>query len=194
MKSIVMDTSNQFLAIALYDEDVQIDKIQVEALKKQSEWAIPYLQQLLEKHQWTMYDVSQMIISIGPGSYTGVRIALTIAKTLATILPIQIKAISSLALLVGMDHGLALIDARGHKYYVGYYDRGKALMQDCLMDEETWQAFLMEHKNVLVYTYQEDIDLCDHLYTLSKLIDPVKDVDGLVPSYIKEVEAKKQCL
>jgi len=37
------------------------------------------------------------------------------------------------------------------------------------------------------------VDLADHIYTLSTLEKEIENVDGLVPRYIKEVEAKKIC-
>ena len=81
MKTLVMDTSNNYLAIAFYKDDKLIDQCKIEALKKQSELAIPMMQKMLGSV--SLKDIDEMIIAIGPGSYTGVRIALTISKTLA---------------------------------------------------------------------------------------------------------------
>lgn len=194
MKAIVMDTSNSYLAISIYEDDVELEHKQIQALKKQSELAIPYLEEMLQHQHLDMKDIDEMIVSIGPGSYTGVRIALTIAKTLAAILPIKIKAISSLKMLAGMNRAISIIDARGKKYYVGMYDQGHALMEECLMNEQELENFKQEHQNEKTVMYHDALPICQHLYDLAKLVDYVEDSDALVPKYIKEVEAKKQCL
>lgn len=193
MKTIVMDTSSHYLAIALFDQDVKVQGIQVQALKKQSELAIPYLKELLDKQQWSLDQMETMVISIGPGSYTGVRIALTIAKTLAATLTIQIKAISSLAMLAHDKKVMSVIDARGGKYYVGLYDQGQSITSDQLMTSEQLEVFKESHEEYKIVTFDDEIDLCQSLYDLSLKQDRVIDTDALVPTYIKEVEAKKQC-
>ena len=91
MKTIVMDTANKYLVVALFEDGKCIDKIQQEGNRKQSEYAIVCLQELLEKHQLQILDFDEMVITIGPGSYTGVRVALTIAKTIAATSSIKIK-------------------------------------------------------------------------------------------------------
>ena len=45
-------------------------KKQVKALRQQSELAIPYLEEILSNFNLELKDVDEMIISIGPGSYT----------------------------------------------------------------------------------------------------------------------------
>ena len=45
----------------------------------------------------------------------------------------------------------------------------------------------------LVGIPEKEVDLADHIYTLSTLEKEIENVDGLVPRYIKEVEAKKIC-
>ena len=192
MKTLVMDTSNNYLAIAFYKDDKLIDQCKIEALKKQSELAIPMMQKMLGSV--SLKDIDEMIIAIGPGSYTGVRIALTIAKTLATVCPVKIKAISSLKMLAGYDKAMAIIDARGKKYYVGIYNQGQVVLEDQLATEERLTELKQEYSDYLIKMYDESIDLTKNLYALAKQEDYVENVDALVPCYIKEVEAKKQCL
>ena len=56
---------------------------------------IVYLQKLLQENYLKMSDFDEMVITIGPGSYTGVRVALTIAKTLNATMNIKVKTVSS---------------------------------------------------------------------------------------------------
>ena len=88
MKTIVMDTSNAYLVIGLYEDDQCIDKYQADGNRRQSEYALTHLDEML-KTSLGSFNVDEMIITIGPGSYTGQRVALTIAKTLAAISKIK---------------------------------------------------------------------------------------------------------
>ena len=59
MKTLVMDTSNNYLAIAFYKDDKLIDQCKIEALKKQSELAIPMMQKMLGSV--SLKDIDEMI-------------------------------------------------------------------------------------------------------------------------------------
>lgn len=95
MKSLIIDTHSEKLFFALDVEDIIHTK---EKISKQShsEIAIPTLIELLEEANITLNDLDEIIVVNGPGSFTGVRIGVTIAKTLAYSLNIKIKTITSL--------------------------------------------------------------------------------------------------
>ena len=133
MKTIVMDTSNAYLVIGLYEDDQCIDKYQADGNRRQSEYALTHLDEMLKKHHWEVLNVDEMIITIGPGSYTGQRVALTIAKTLAAISKIKIKAVSSLHGYAGASKAISVIDARSKKIFVGVYEHNQAIIDDQIM-------------------------------------------------------------
>ena len=75
MKSLLMDTSNRYLVIAAYEDGKLLTGIQEEGSKKQSEYAIPYIENVLNQHHLELFDFDEIIVTRGPGSYTGLRIA-----------------------------------------------------------------------------------------------------------------------
>lgn len=200
MKTLLMDTSNTYLIVAIYDNDTCLAKIQEHGNKRQSEYALLHAHSLLQKQQLTMQDMDEMVITIGPGSYTGVRVALTIAKTLAAVTKIKIKAISSLKAYVGTGDGISVLDARSQKVYVGCYQQGKEIVPEQLLPIVDFEKFCIQYPTYVVYgdselvgKQKQEVDLVDHLYQLSKTQEYVENVDALVPHYIKDVEAKKIC-
>lgn len=200
MKTLIMDTSNTFLVVALYQENTCLSKVVEQGNKRQSEYALLYVQKVLEENHLTMKDVDEMVITIGPGSYTGVRVALTIAKTLAAVTNIRIKAISSLKAYAGMKKAISVIDARSQKVYIGIYDKGHAIIKEQLILIDDFDKLYQEYceyivvgDSQLVGHASHSIDLVEHLFELSKQQEYVENVDVLVPHYIKEVEAKKIC-
>ncbi len=201
MLQLIMDTSNQYLVVALYEDEKCLESIQELGSKRQSENAIPYLEKLLKKYNKELLDVDEMVVTIGPGSYTGERVALTIAKTLSVISSVRIKAISSLAAYAGLEKCVSVIDARSQKVFVSTYNHGKALMPEQMIEISQFSQLMNDYQGYQVVGQSEVVDfplhevnLAAHLHELAKLQDAVDNVDALVPRYLKDVEAKKICL
>lgn len=198
MISIVLDTSTSFLVVGLFKDDVKLDCYQDNGNRRQSENMLIELNDILNRNSIKLKDVNEVIITIGPGSYTGVRIALTTAKILAATLNIRVKVISSLMSLVGIKKGISIIDARSNKVFIGVYNNGDVLLEDCLIDID---QFLLIRNSYLDFDVYGDgflvgidsigSDIVVNMFNLSKGVDYVDNVDGLIPVYLKEVEAKK---
>jgi len=200
MKTIVMDSANKYLVVALYEDGKCIEKIQEIGNRRQSEYAIVYLEKLLNKHHLKILDFDEMVITIGPGSYTGVRVALTIAKTIAATSAIKIKVISSLKAMAGMNKAISILDARSQKIFIGVYNQGIAVIKDKMIELKQLDQYINEFKDYeivgdlsLIDKVDKEIDLADNIYKLSQMEDYIDDTDNLVPEYIKDVEAKKIC-
>lgn len=200
MISLVMDTSNSYLAVGLYHDNVCLEAFQEKGSRRQSEKAIPTLKEVLDRHDIALKDVDEMIITSGPGSYTGVRVAMTIAKTLAAVSDVKIKSVSSLAAYAGMNQALSVIDARGHKVFVGVYENGLPLIKEQVMTLEDFAQLRAEYSDYELVGEvgclgldEKECDLCANIYALGQMADSIENVDLLVPTYIKDVEAKKAC-
>ncbi|MEG0452479.1 MAG: tRNA (adenosine(37)-N6)-threonylcarbamoyltransferase complex dimerization subunit type 1 TsaB [Coprobacillus sp.] len=201
MTSLIMDTSNQYLMVALYEDGQCLETIQELGSKKQSENAIPYLASLLEKHHKELLDINEMIITRGPGSYTGERVAMSIAKTLSVVAPIKIKAISSLKAYAGIDKCVSVIDARSQKVFVGVFNEGKEVIKEQLVSLTDFNDFMKDYNDYrvvgqceIVGYENQDVDLSSNLYELSLLEEPIDNIDAMTPYYLKDVEAKQICL
>ena len=96
MYTILLDSSNTSLTVGLAKDGALLESISYEAWQTQSEHMIPELDSLLKKYNAQRKDIKDVVVAIGPGSYTGVRIAITIAKTIATALGVDVYTISSL--------------------------------------------------------------------------------------------------
>ena len=200
MISLVMDTSNSYLAVGLFKDNMCLEAFQEKGSRRQSEKAIPSLKEVLDRHHIALKDVNEMIITSGPGSYTGVRVAMTIAKTLAAVSDVRIKSVSSLAAYAGMNQALSVIDARGHKVFVGVYENGLPLIKEQVMTLEDFTQLRAEYEDFELVGEvgclgldEKEWDLCANIYALGQMADPITNVDLLVPTYIKDVEAKKAC-
>ena len=126
MITLFIDTSNQDVSIALLKDGKVINKITKSIPNEHSKYAVSYIDEVLKKSEITPKEVQSIMVVNGPGSFTGVRIGLTIAKVYALLNDIKVTLISSLkCLAIGNNKNkyiLSLINARNDNYYIGFYD------------------------------------------------------------------------
>ncbi|MCA1056947.1 tRNA (adenosine(37)-N6)-threonylcarbamoyltransferase complex dimerization subunit type 1 TsaB [Rossellomorea aquimaris] len=126
MKILSVDTSNFPLGVALIEEDQVIGEYITNKKKNHSVRAMPAIEQLLKDCDTEAKDLDRIVVANGPGSYTGVRIGVTLAKTLAWSLNIPLIPVSSLAVLASSGRYFngyiaPIFDARRGQVYTGLY-------------------------------------------------------------------------
>ncbi|NMH67408.1 tRNA (adenosine(37)-N6)-threonylcarbamoyltransferase complex dimerization subunit type 1 TsaB [Bacillus sp. RO3] len=127
MTILSIDTSNYPLGVALIDENKVIGEHITYIKKNHSVRAMPAVEQLLKDCGMEAKDLTKIVVANGPGSYTGVRIGVTLAKTLAWSLNIPLIPVSSLATLASSGryftgYIVPLFDARRGQVYTGLYE------------------------------------------------------------------------
>ena len=151
MVTILLDSSSTNLSVGIARDNLLLDCVSYEAWQQQSEYMIPELNKLLEKHHVSLGEIEDVIVAKGPGSYTGVRIAITIAKTIATALNIKLYAVSSLrAQKDGKNPSICLINARSGRSYMGVYEGEKTILEDCIMKNDDVVKYIDEHPHYSV--------------------------------------------
>jgi len=90
MKILALDTTASILSVALLEDHEILTKNVISESGKQSEFLVPEIEKILEQNQIWYQDLNLIAATKGPGSFTGVRIGLTTARTLklATNLPL----------------------------------------------------------------------------------------------------------
>ncbi len=126
MKTLAIDTSNQTLAVAVVDGQEVLGQSQTMAIKNHSTALMPAIDGLMQAVGMAPKELEQIVVAKGPGSYTGLRIGVTTAKTLAQTLNIPLIGVSSLkavaANCVGVSQVIVpLFDARRQNVYAGAY-------------------------------------------------------------------------
>lgn len=99
MKILAIDTSNHPLSIAVVEDEQLIAETTLNLTKNHSIYVMPIIEKLVATANWHPADLDRIVVAKGPGSYTGVRIAVTTAKTLAATLNIDLVGVSSLAVV-----------------------------------------------------------------------------------------------
>ncbi|AVQ33472.1 tRNA (adenosine(37)-N6)-threonylcarbamoyltransferase complex dimerization subunit type 1 TsaB [Staphylococcus muscae] len=153
MYSLLIDSSNQPLAVALMKEDELLVTYTSSVKQNHSVQLMPQVAALLETANITPQDLTNIVVAQGPGSYTGLRIGVTVAKTLAYTLNANLYGVSSLkALAATLQYTdrliIPIMNARREHVYAGAYQ---------------WQDGQLQSINA------------DQYIALSDLIDRVKD-------------------
>ncbi|AKP66951.1 tRNA (adenosine(37)-N6)-threonylcarbamoyltransferase complex dimerization subunit type 1 TsaB [Companilactobacillus ginsenosidimutans] len=220
MKILAFDTSNKPLTVAVVEDGKVLARMDSTEMKTHSVSLLPDIQESLAKSNLDINDIDKIAVADGPGSYTGVRIAVTVAKTLAFTLDKPLVGISSLRLLAANgaegDLVVAVEDARNDNAFAGAYIKKSGEVVDVIPD----QHIAMDDLFDLVKNYDQEnmqfVNVSDHLAELIKqrfpkanilmtkeslpdavkLADsavnepPVKDVNAFVPTYLRLTQAE----
>ena len=99
MRLLALDTSNEAMSVAVLDNDKLLAQTTINRKRTHSEQLLPAIDDLVAASGLQPEDLDKIIVADGPGSYTGIRIAVTTGKTLAYTLNIALAGVSSLAVL-----------------------------------------------------------------------------------------------
>ena len=189
MYKLFLDTCYKNLNIIILKDNDVLDYYSEECNKKQSEYLFTKLDELFKKNNVVKKDLGEVYITIGPGSYTGVRIALTLAKILCSIKNIPLYIITSLKFYAGGNpNTLVIMDARAQRAYVGIYDNNKEVLKDQVkylkdIDPKDYNIVL---DGELLNKPHKDIDIVSAFKNTKDEFIKVDNVDTLVPVYLKE--------
>ena len=96
MTILALDTSNKTLSVAVELTDGTIIEQTIENTLQHSVLLVPTIEAVFKEAGITAKDLTKIVVAEGPGSYTGLRIGVTVAKTLAKSLGIPLVGVSSL--------------------------------------------------------------------------------------------------
>lgn len=199
MKTLCMDSAHRHLVIVLMEDGVVKAGKALSCWKQQSETLFPELIACMDSIGWNADDVDEVLITDGPGSYTGVRIAMTVAKVLCTRKNIPLYCISTLQLYAGIkDHVFVMLDARSSRAYAGSLSKGAFVKEECIMTLDEITDYLKQHPLETVLGDADligmdtgDIDFVENFAKLRPLARRIENPHTLTPRYLKEQDAYK---
>ncbi|MCX5781660.1 MAG: tRNA (adenosine(37)-N6)-threonylcarbamoyltransferase complex dimerization subunit type 1 TsaB [Elusimicrobia bacterium] len=140
MRILAIETSGATFSLALAENNrIILEKFWKSALKH-SEKLIPALKQLLKKAKWKISSIDKIAVSTGPGSFTGIRVGLSCAKTMAQVLDIPIVGIDTIEILRASmpekgHNVIGVIDALRNEVFVKNKN-GKIVLKN---NEDYWK-------------------------------------------------------
>jgi tRNA threonylcarbamoyladenosine biosynthesis protein TsaB len=187
MYTLYLDTHCNKIVIALYkDGDCIIEKELISDYDHSTS-TMPAIFYTLKDASIDVHDLNEIIVVNGPGSFTGVRIGVTIAKTLAYTLNIPIKTVSSLLIkAVSINHDdIYIVEEEKNGVFVGLFNKNNELIEDYKYLTNS------EYNNVDKSLYKANIRInYDDVYKYTKNIAPTP-AHAVNPLYVKKIEVQR---
>ena len=205
MKILSVDTSSNVCSVAIMEDDKCIVENSINDGKTHSENLMPLIEKTLQDNNVKLNSIELIAVVVGPGSFTGIRVGLTIAKVYAWSLNIPIIPITSLeAMACSCEEDrmlVPIIDARRGYVYGAIYKDDEEILKPQHIKLET----LMEHlkDNNYVFITKDDIaldgDKCSYKPNILKIVNKfcqkkALNPHGVNPEYLKLTEAEESRL
>ena len=176
MYTLFIDTHYLDIVIILLKDGILVNKKEVINKKNNSEYIFPTIVDVIDDIK-----LNEIIVVNGPGSFTGVRSGVTIAKTFAYILNIPIKTITSLEVMAISSNQLKVAFSDSNGYYIGNFDKDFNLTSDYIyLNEDEFKK--INGKNYYYLTYNIDI---------IKIYSFLKNRASINPHLVKPIYIKK---
>ena len=128
---LLIESSNEICSVALSQEKSIIQEKYIDKPNSHSVYLAPFVNEVLNNARMSINELDGVVISDGPGSYTGLRIGSSLAKGICLGAGIPLMAVSTLKGLAkkalndypSVDQAIALVDARRSDAYVGVYNQ-----------------------------------------------------------------------
>ncbi|MEG0799446.1 MAG: tRNA (adenosine(37)-N6)-threonylcarbamoyltransferase complex dimerization subunit type 1 TsaB [Bacilli bacterium] len=185
MYKLFIDTHSSIINISFIKGNTIISK-EKESIKSHSEFTLPLIKEIMDKQLIKFSDIEEIIVVSGPGSFTGIRIGITIAKVMAVFLPCKIKTITSLeCFLVSNEttnNKISLIEDN-NGFYLMVMDKDNNIMLPPLFTSNS-------------SLYIKDNEVVNNKLDIMKIIEYSSKLSYSEPhntkaTYIKVIEAQK---
>lgn len=193
MITLCMDTSTKFLVLGLIRDHSLIASVEKDCWKRQSEEIFPCLEEMMHSVSLSSDDIDQVVITEGPGSYTGVRIAMTVAKVFCVMGDKPLYTIGTLQLMAGRRHCRVVLDARGSRVYTAVLSDGKYIEEPCVRSCDEVKALDEDIAVIgdgsLVGKADNWSGLAENFLSLEDCWVRAENANLVTPEYLKSSEA-----
>lgn len=128
MRALALETSGRIGSVAAVDGGVVVAEEQFAHGLQHAAQILPIIDRLTRSQSWTPKDLGELYVSVGPGSFTGLRIAVTLAKTLAMATGVRLVAVPTVRVLVenapaDAKHVIIVLDAKREQIFTARFER-----------------------------------------------------------------------
>ncbi|MBQ9124572.1 MAG: tRNA (adenosine(37)-N6)-threonylcarbamoyltransferase complex dimerization subunit type 1 TsaB [Acholeplasmatales bacterium] len=188
MYSLIVDSSTKILYVCLMNNNDIIFEKYLEGRNDHAINIVSSVDDALKAANITSSQLDEIICGVGPGSYTGVRMAVTVCKMLAVFMKKPLYKISTLKLMSSGSNGitLATIDARRGNAFAQIIDinSNKVILDEALYSYLELDSYNIDSK------VKEDSFKVNPVYVLNNK-ELVNEPHLLVPNYLRDTEAER---
>ena len=128
-RAVAIETSGRIGSVAVVRDGAVVTEEQFPHGLQNAAHVVPIIDRLTRAQGWSPRDVEQLYVSIGPGSFTGLRIGVTLAKTMALATSVKLVAVPTVRVLAEnappeARHVLVVLDAKRNQIFTARLERG----------------------------------------------------------------------
>lgn len=205
---LYLDTSSNFLYTGIVDNNKVLIQRFKELDNDLSSMTLPEIDSMFKEVNITPKDIDKIMVVVGPGSFTGVRIGVTIAKVYGWSLNKEIIPLSSLEAMAcsinGYDYVIPAIDARRGFVFAGIYDRyNNKVLSDRYIELSKLEEEINKLSGKCVIICNNDLDTSKEVIKYSPNLENIFKLYGdrasinahqVEPEYLKLTEAEENRL
>lgn len=206
MICLFFDTSSDLLKVSLIkDNNIIFDK-ELYTKNDHSSYLVPTIDEAFKSNNIDFKELDEIIVGNGPGSFTGTRISIAVAKTYAFSFNIPVYMISSLEELIydndGYDFYVPIIEEKKENLYFSIFDKDKKRVMDDTYSSTEYMYKKLEEldgKILLISLSDKEYEKYDTVKASINALNIMKNIDVnnekvnphlLKPNYIKKIEAE----
>ena len=207
MRYLYIDTSSSYLNTALVDDNNLLASINEEFGQSLSEVVVPKIVSMFQENNIEPKDIDKIIVVNGPGSFTGIRIGITIAKVYAWSLNIPITTIDSLSAMAISSNDkkvhIPMINARrGYVYGAIYDEDNRILLKPQHIKQIDLEKEYQKYPNREIIS-NDELEINEQIKSYTpdflKIVNFYKDKENINPhavnpEYLKLTEAEESKL
>lgn len=182
MKILYIDTSSSYLYAGISEKDTLVCEVKKEFGHNLSEEALPAIVSMFTQNNIDPKDINKIIVVNGPGSFTGIRIGITIAKVYAWSLNIPITTITSLEAMA--------ISSKSNKIHVPMIDARRQYVFGAIYDENN--NVILNPQHIKITNLEEKLnELTNYVIITNDEIDYFKAKETYDPDILKIIQTYK---
>lgn len=186
MYTLIIDSATKVLYHALVKDNEVVFESYTKGQNDFAKNIVKIIEDIYKKFNIKTSDLDKVICGVGPGSYTGVRMAVTVSKMISVFKNVPLYEISTLFLMSSgyKNKVLATIDARRGNSFSAIYDNYELSLSEAIRHTEELL------KNEFDTRVTEESYKVDPIVVI-KYAKEVKNPHGLNPNYLQETEAER---
>lgn len=206
MICLFFDTSSDLLKVSLIKDNKIIFDKELHTKNDHSSYLVPTIDEAFKSNNIDFKELDEIIVGNGPGSFTGTRISIAVAKTYAFSFNIPVYMISSLEELIydndGYDFYVPIIEEKKENLYFSIFDKNKKRVMDDTYSSTEYMYKKLEEldgKILLISLSDKKYEKYDTVKASINALNIMKNIDVnnekvnphlLKPNYIKKIEAE----
>lgn len=208
MICLFFDTSSDLLKVSLIKDNKIIFDKELHTKNDHSSYLVPTIDEAFKSNNIDFKELDEIIVGNGPGSFTGTRISIAVAKTYAFSFNIPVYMISSLEELIydndGYDFYVPIIEEKKDNLYFSIFDKDKKRVIDDTYSSTEYMYKKLEEldgKILLISLSDKEYEKYDTVKASINALNIIKNIDVnnakvnphlLKPNYIKKIEAESK--